>query len=67
MAACKWSRIANWKYKKYNLHERMDYMGGAPSHIAPPEPLIYLETGIANSAPCSMLSDQRCIIDFCLV
>ena len=27
----------------------------------------YLDTGIANSAPCSMLSDQRCMIDFCLV
>lgn len=30
MAACKWSRIANWKYKKYNLYERMDYMGAPP-------------------------------------
>jgi hypothetical protein len=27
----------------------------------------YFETGIANSAPLSMLSGQRCIIDFCFV
>ncbi|MDB5652434.1 MAG: hypothetical protein JWQ94_47 [Tardiphaga sp.] len=27
----------------------------------------YLETGIANSAPWSVLSGQRCMIDFCLV
>jgi len=27
----------------------------------------YFATGIVNSAPFSMLSDHRCITDFCLV
>ncbi|REG60836.1 hypothetical protein B0G80_3657 [Paraburkholderia sp. BL6669N2] len=27
----------------------------------------YFDTGIANSAPLSMLSGQRCIMDFCFV
>ncbi|CRM98877.1 hypothetical protein [Pseudomonas sp. 34 E 7] len=44
------------------------YRGQAPSHIRAYSACeTYFDTGIANSAPCSMLSDQRCMIDFCLV
>lgn len=44
---------------------RRTVLRATPDHL--PTQLTYFAVGIANSAPFSVLSGQRCMIDFCFV